>query len=49
MPITKNVTKNIKELVADNKKEWKEKGANGKERSIKQIVAIAYSAAKKKK
>ncbi len=47
MPLTKNVKKNIKELYADNQKSGKEKGANGKKRSLKQILAISYSAAGK--
>lgn len=34
---------NIKELIADNKKKWKDMGANGKKRPMKQILAIAYS------
>ena len=49
MPLGKNVSKNIRELYADNKKSGKARGANGKARSRKQIIAIAYSAAKKKK
>lgn len=49
MPLGKNVSKNIKELYKDNKKNGKAKGANGKARSRKQIIAIAMSAAKKKK
>ena len=49
MPLGKNVGKNIRELKADNKKLGKARGANGKPRSQKQIVAIALSAAKKKK
>lgn len=44
----KNISSNIKELYADNKKSGKERGANGKPRSRKQIIAIAYSASKKK-
>jgi hypothetical protein len=43
MPITKNVKKNFHELYADNKKKGKERGANGKPRSRKQIIAIALS------
>jgi hypothetical protein len=35
--------------VKDNKKSGKEKGDNGKPRSMKQIVAIALSQAKYKK
>lgn len=49
MPLGKSVKSNIKELIADNKKKGKAKGVNGKKRPIKQIVAIAYSAAGKKK
>lgn len=49
MPLSKNVSKNIKELYKDNKKSGKTKGANGKPRSRKQIVAIALSAAGKSK
>ena len=48
MPLTDNVKKNIKELYADNAKKGKSKGANGKKRSSAQILAIAYSAARKK-
>jgi hypothetical protein len=47
MPLTKNVSSNIKELYADNKKKGKAKGANGKARSRKQIIAIALNAAGK--
>jgi hypothetical protein len=49
MPLGKNVSKNIKELYKDNKKKGKTKGANGKVRSRKQIIAIAMSAAGKSK
>lgn len=49
MPLGKNVQKNIKELYKDNKKSGKARGANGKVRSRSQIIAIAYSAAKKGK
>lgn len=45
----KNIGKNIKELQADNKKSGKTKGANGKPRSKKQILAIALSKAGTKK
>lgn len=48
MPLGKSVSKNIRELYADNKKSGKAKGAGGKARSQKQIVAIAYSAARRK-
>lgn len=47
MPLGSNVSKNIKELYADNKKSGKAKGANGKPRSKAQIIAIAMSAAGK--
>jgi hypothetical protein len=42
----KSVKAKIKELIADNKKKGKARGANGKKRPIKQIVAIALSVAK---
>lgn len=48
MPLGKNVKKNIVELFKDNMKKGKARGANGKKRSNKQIVAIAYAAAKRK-
>ncbi len=49
MALGKSVKKNIKELVLDNKKTGKARGAGGKKRPMKQIVAIAYSASRKKK
>jgi len=49
MPLGKNVSKNIRELKADNKKKGKERGAGGKTRSMKQILAISLSAAGKSK
>jgi hypothetical protein len=49
MPLGKNVSKNISELYADNKKSGKARGAMGKPRSRDQIVAIALSAAGKSK
>lgn len=49
MPLGKNVSKNIKELYKDNKKKGKARGANGKPRSRKQILAVALSAAGKSK
>lgn len=47
----KNVGKNIRELMSDNKKKGKARGAGGKPRSRKQILAIALQTAgiKKKK
>ncbi len=47
MPLTKNPQKNIKELLKDNKRSGKAKGANGKPRKLNQIFAIAYNAAGK--
>lgn len=44
----KNISKNIRELMLDNKKKGKAKGANGNPRSHKQIVAIAMSMTRKK-
>jgi hypothetical protein len=49
MPLGKNVSANISELYADNKKKGKERGAGGKPRSKAQIIAIALSAAGKSK
>jgi len=48
MPLGKNISKNIRELYKDNKKSGKARGANGKPRSRKQIIAIAISASKKR-
>ncbi len=45
----KNIGKNIRELMADNKKSGKARGANGKPRSKAQILAIALNVAGKKK
>ena len=39
------IGKNIKELKADNMKKGKERGAGGKVRPMKQIIAIALSTA----
>lgn len=49
MPLGKDVGKNIRELKADNKKKGKERGAGGKPRSQKQIIAIALTSAGKSK
>jgi hypothetical protein len=49
MPLGKNVSKNISELYADNKKKGKAKGAGGKARSRAQIIAIALRSAGKSK
>jgi hypothetical protein len=47
MPLGKNVSQNIHDLMMDNKKKGKARGAKGKIRSKRQIVAIALSAARK--
>jgi hypothetical protein len=49
MPLSKSVSKNIKELYADNEKPGKEKGAGGKKRKRSQMIAIAMRAAGKSK
>jgi hypothetical protein len=49
MPLGKNTSENIRELYKDNKKKGKARGANGKRRSRKQIIAIAMSVAGKSK
>lgn len=49
MPLGKNVSKNIRELYKDNKKKGKARGANGKVRSRKQILAIALNSSSKSK
>ena len=49
MPLTNNVQSNVRELVNDNKKSGKARGNKGKVRKMDQILAIAYSAAKRKK
>ena len=43
MPLKGTVGQKIKELMADNKKKGKARGANGKVRSHRQIVAIALN------
>ena len=49
MPLGKNVSKNMSELAADNRKKGSERGAGGRPRSRKQMIAIALSAAGKSK
>jgi len=49
MPLGRDVSANIRELYKDNLKKGKTKGASGKARSRKQIIAIALSAAGKSK
>jgi hypothetical protein len=44
MPLGRNISKNIEELTADNKRSGKARGANGKVRSRAQIIAIAIHA-----
>ena len=39
MPMTRNVSENMRELYADNKKSGKERGAKGKPRSRAQMIA----------
>lgn len=46
MPLGKDVSKNIRELEADNRKKGKAKGYKGKARPMKQIIAIALEAAR---
>jgi len=48
MPLGRDVGKNIAELERDNKKKGKAKGAGGKARPMKQIIAIALEAARAK-
>ena len=49
MPLGKNVGANIRDLKADNRKSGKARGAGGKARPQKQILAIALRAAGKSK
>lgn len=49
MPLGKDISANMRELYADNKRSGKERGANGKVRSRAQMIAIAMSAAGKSK
>lgn len=49
MPLGKSVSKNVRELYADNRKSGKARGAGGKPRSHRQIIAIAMHAAGKSK
>lgn len=49
MPLGSNVSDNIKELYKDNKKSGKARGANGKQRSRRQIIAIALAASRRAK
>ena len=47
MPLGKSVSQNIRELQRDNKRKGKARGAGGKLRSRKQIIAISLKAAGK--
>lgn len=49
MPLKGTVSQKIRELYKDNKKKGKARGANGKPRSRKQIIAIALAKSGKKK
>lgn len=49
MPLGKNVSQNIRELMTDNKRKGRARGAGGKKRSRKQMIAIALNAAGKSK
>ena len=49
MPLVGSVSDKIRELYKDNKKTGKAKGANGKVRSRKQIIAIALNSPGKSK
>lgn len=49
MPLKGTVSQKIRELYKDNKKSGKARGANGKVRSRRQIIAIAMSGKRKKK
>ena len=45
MPLGKDIGKNIRELRADNRKKGSARGAGGKPRPQKQILAIALRSA----
>jgi hypothetical protein len=49
MPLGKNVGKNIKELMADNRKKGGARGAGGRRDPVVMVLAIALSAAGKSK
>jgi hypothetical protein len=46
MPLGRNVEQNIRDLYADNRRSGRARGASGKPRSRKQIIAIALNAAR---
>lgn len=43
MPLTGSIANRMRELYADNRKKGKARGANGKPRSRKQMIAIALA------
>ena len=47
MPLTSSVSQNVKDLYADNRKSSSARGDKGNPRSLKQIIAISYAAARK--
>jgi hypothetical protein len=47
MPLTGSMANRMRELYADNKKRGKARGANGKPRSRKQMIAIAMATMRK--
>lgn len=47
IPIKDAIQKNIRELMKDNEKKWKERWAFWKKRPMKQILAIAINSVKK--
>ena len=47
MPLTGNISQNIKELYKDNKRSGKARGNKGKARKRSQIIAIAESSARR--
>lgn len=47
MPLGKDIGRNIRELRKDNMKSGSERGAHGKKRSKRQMLAIALSASRK--
>lgn len=49
MPLKGSVGDRIKELMLDNMKKGKTRGANGKKRSKKQMIKIAFESKRKEK
>jgi hypothetical protein len=48
MPLIGNISDRIRELYKDNLKKGKARGANGKKRSRKQVIAIALASMRRK-